>query len=92
MKKPINQIHYLSGEGDLIKVANKFVYNVEVYRAYKNGFNLVSSSCMSIKDNTNIKLSTISKSESGDTIIKNLELIGAPEDYLIQNNYTKYEN
>jgi hypothetical protein len=47
---------------------------------------------MSIKDNTNIKLSTISKSESGDTIIKNLELIGAPEEYLIQNNYSKYEN
>lgn len=92
MKKHINQMCYLSGEGDLIKVSNKFIYNVEVYKIYKNGFNLVSSSCISIIDNTNIKLSTISKSDSGETIVKNFELIGAPEDYLIQNNYIKYEN
>lgn len=92
MKRHINPMCYLSGEGDLIKVSNQFIYNVEIYKIYKNGFNLVSSSRISTIDNTKIKSSIISKSDSGETIVKNFELIGAPEDYLIQNNYIKYEN
>lgn len=92
MKKLINQGHYLSGDGDLIKVSKTFIYSVEVYKVYKNGSNLVSSTYISIDDNTNIKLRDISKNDLGETIIRNLELIGAPEQYLIQNNYIKYEN
>jgi hypothetical protein len=92
MKELTHPILYLSGDGNAIKVSKKFIYNVEVYKVYKNGFNLVSNSYISINDNTNIKLRDISKSESGDTIIKSLELISAPEEYLIQNDYIKYEN
>lgn len=92
MKKLINQTHYLSGDGDLIKVSKTFIYNVEVYKVSKNGYNLVNSTYISIYDNTNIKLRDISKNDLGETIIRSLELIGAPEQYLIQNNYIKYEN
>lgn len=83
---------YHSGAGDIITVSKTYIYKIEIYKYGKNSFNLESSSIMSVADNTNIQLRTVSKSESGETIVKELELIGAPEEYLIQNNYIKNEN
>ena len=92
MAKRIPPVNYHSGAGDIIAVSKKYVYKVEIYKCGKNSFNLESSSVMSVADNTNIQLRSISKLESGETIVKELELIGAPEEYLIQNNYIKNEN
>lgn len=92
MVKHINQLNYLSGAGDIVTVSKKYVYKIEIYKCGKNSFNLESSSIMSVTDNTNIQLRTVSKLESGETIVKELELISAPEEYLIQNNYIKNEN
>lgn len=92
MAKLINQPSYLSGAGDIIKVSKNYVYNVEIYKYGKGSYNLESSSIMSVKDNTNIQLRTVSKLDSGEFVIKELELISAPEEYLIQNDYIKNEN
>lgn len=91
MAKRIPPVNYHSGAGDVITVSKKYVYKVEIYKYGKNSFNLESSSVMSVVDNTNVQLRSVSKSESGETIVKELELIGAPEEYLIQNNYIKNE-
>lgn len=92
MAKHIVQQSYLSGAGDIVKVSNSYTYKVEIYKCGKGYFNLESSTVMSVKDNTNVQLRSISKLETGETIIKELELISAPEEYLIQNNYIKNEN
>lgn len=92
MAKLINQPSYLSGAGDIIKVSKNYVYSVEIYKYGKGSCNLESSSIMSVKDNTNIQLRTVSKLDSGEFVIKELELISAPEEYLIQNDYIKNEN
>lgn len=92
MAKRIPPVNYHSGAGDIITVSKTYVYKIEIYKYGKNSFNLESSSIMSVVDNTNIQLRSVSKLESGETIVKELELIGAPEEYLIQNNYIKNEN
>lgn len=92
MAKRIPPVNYHSGDGDVITVSKTYVYKIEIYKYGKNNFNLESSSIMSVVDNTNIQLRSVSKLESGETIVKELELIGAPEEYLIQNNYIKNEN
>lgn len=92
MAKRIPPVNYHSGAGDIITVSKTYVYKIEIYKYSKNSCNLESSSIMSVVDNTNIQLRSVSKLESGETIVKELELIGAPEEYLIQNNYIKNEN
>lgn len=92
MAKRIPPVNYHSGAGDVITVSKTYVYKIEIYKYNKNSCNLESSSIMSVVDNTNIQLRSVSKLESGETIVKELELIGAPEEYLIQNNYIKNEN
>lgn len=92
MAKRIPPVNYHSGAGDVITVSKTYVYKIEIYKYSKNSCNLESSSIMSVVDNTNIQLRSVSKLESGETIVKELELIGAPEEYLIQNNYIKNEN
>lgn len=92
MAKRIPPVNYHSGAGDIITVSKTYVYKIEIYKYSKNSYNLESSSIMSVVDNTNIQLRSVSKLESGETIVKELELIGAPEEYLIQNNYIKNEN
>jgi hypothetical protein len=92
MAKRIPPVNYHSGAGDVITVSKTYVYKIEIYKYGKNSFNLESSSIMSVVDNTNIQLRSVSKLESGEIIVKELELIGAPEEYLIQNNYIKNEN
>lgn len=92
MAKRIPPVNYHSGAGDIITVSKTYVYKIEIYKYSKNSCNLESSSVMSVVDNTNIQLRSVSKLESGEIIVKELELIGAPEEYLIQNNYIKNEN
>lgn len=92
MAKHIPPVNYHSGAGDIITVSKTYVYKIEIYKYSKNSCNLESSSVMSVVDNTNIQLRSVSKLESGEIIVKELELIGAPEEYLIQNNYIKNEN
>lgn len=92
MEKHIPTVYYHSGTGNSLTISNKFVYYVEVYRVNKNSFNLESTSYFSISDITNIKQRTVSILDNGDKIIRELELISAPEQYLIDNNYIKNEN
>lgn len=89
MEKHIPTVYYHSGTGNSLTISNKFVYHVEVYRINKNSYNLESTSYFSISDITNIKQRTVSILDNGDKIIRELELISAPEQYLIDNNYIK---
>lgn len=88
----MNRPYYLSGTGEQIFISSDFVYYVEIHKFTKNGYNLESCTHLSVKDNRNIKLRTVTKLNDGAQIVKTLELVSAPEEFLIQNNYIKHED
>jgi hypothetical protein len=83
---------YHSGSGDSLYKTRYFIYKIEVSKLCGNKFELLDTQFVSFKDYKEIKPSKCKKLSDGSTIYKEIELYGAPESYLIENNYEKTSN
>ncbi len=70
-----------------VKVSDKFIYLVTIYHFWKNGAALYDEKYYSV--NKPLKFSKKSNllKRKNDKFYRTIELLAAPEDYLIKNNY-----
>lgn len=81
---------YLSGT-ERIEVMPKFVYEIVVYKIYKDRAELVNNKFFSSSKKLKIKKDIINIKKSDHTISKQIFWIGAPENYILSNNLKFYE-
>lgn len=70
--------------------SDKFMYSDEIYRIEKNRAYLIQEKYYTSSKTLNVKVIPVLKKFNGCIIQRFFELIGAPEEYLINNGY-KYK-
>lgn len=80
---------YLSGT-ERIEITNTFVYEITVYKLYKDRAELVNSKFFSSPKKLNIKKDVKIIRKPDCVISKQIHWIGAPEDYILTNNLKPY--
>lgn len=81
---------YLSGT-ERIEIMPEFVYEIVVYKIYKDRAELVNNKFFSSPKKLKIKKDIINIKKLDHTISKQIFWIGAPENYILSNNLKFYE-
>jgi hypothetical protein len=74
-------------ETNKVKVSNKFIYCVSVYKIWKEGANLVDESYYSSDKPLKFKNNKLKKKDH--IMMRYIDLEYAPEEFLINNGYKK---
>ncbi len=92
MEKHTNLEYYHSGTGKELYKTNSYIYEIEVNKMSANRFEFVGTRFVYTKEYKEIKSPKYKKLDSGEIICTEITLVGAPEKYLIENNYEKRNN
>lgn len=85
MGKHISQVNDLFGyKGELISVAPTFIYELCVYKYWKNGYCILGSKLYKSNKLLNVEKNFIIKKYEDCTIVKEINLIGAPQSFVNQ--------
>ena len=87
MAKNINTESYLSGTGSKLTVTNFFLYELSIYKIYKDRFECIDSKFYSTKKPLNIKKDIQIRKLKDYKIVIYIDWIGAPEEYIKNNNF-----
>ena len=86
MEKSISPTRYRSGINTLY-ISSRFIYEVSLYKITKSGAALLKSQYYaSDKPIANTKTS-IAKLDKDTTLVKYIDWLAAPKDYLVEHNY-----
>lgn len=67
-------------------VADSFIYEVSLYKIFKDRVELAGSQLYSSEEKLNIKKDTIYKRTMGFTLMKCIDWISAPKDFIEENH------
>ena len=87
MAKNTHTDSYLTGTGSKISVADSFLYEVSVYKVYKDRFECLGSKYYSSNNYLNIKKSCKIKKYKDFNISIFVDWVGAPKEYIIENKF-----
>lgn len=90
MVKRTNQVSYLSGN-NAVSPALSFIYQISLCKIYKGRFELVGIKTYSSKEKLNIKKNAVYKREKDYILVKYIDWIGAPMEYILNNNFINSE-
>ena len=81
-----SQTVFVKGDHEL-RVSQRFIYNIDVYKIWKNGACLLSSNYYACPQPLDSKKIPTTVKKKGYIIQRFVELEGAPKDYLINKGY-----
>lgn len=85
MGKHISQVNDLSGNDiALISVAPEFIYELSLHKYWENGYCILGSKLYKSSKLLNIEKNFIIKKYKDYTIIKEINLVGAPQSFVDQ--------
>lgn len=78
--------------GDIVQVNDKFIYESSVYKVFKNGIALQEEKYYASNKPIKLKKKDLTNRKKKDTeyLVRYFTLEFAPEKWLIENNYLKY--
>ena len=79
-------IVFVKGDNQ-VRVTNKFIYSIDVYKIWRKGACLLSSNYYACSNILNVKKIQVMVKKKGYTIQRFIVLEGAPKEYLIAKGY-----
>jgi hypothetical protein len=80
-------------DGEIIQVNDKFIYEDSIYKVFEHGISLQAEKYYSTDKPLKLKKKDYTNRKKGakEYLVRYLTLEFAPEKWLINNNYTKYD-
>ena len=90
MAKSTPQICYQNGNGDILYKSNTFIYELTITHIYKKESRVELESCRHISSQVPLKFKKtylVKKLSKWETEIREIEMIGAPKQYIENNGF-----
>lgn len=88
MAKNINTESFLSGSGNKLTITKYFLYELSIYKIYKDRVECINNKFYASNNFISIKKDTKIYSYKNFKIAIYIDWIGAPKDYIEENNFT----